>query len=194
MSGGSNDDATLGIAHRDKDGCVWLDRVVDQGQRPPFDPRRAVERFVAVLKEYGLKSVVGDAYAGETFRQDFQRLNISYRVSELSKSEIYEELEPLLNGGRVVLLDNANLESQFLGLVWRANKIDHQSGEHDDIANGAAGALYLASKNQVINVRAVPIGIGSGIGAEIRKAGLGSSRMSHGVPVRFNYHGDDDEP
>jgi hypothetical protein len=94
----------------------------------------------------------------------------------------------------VVLIDNANLESQLLGLIWRANKIDHQSGEHDDIANGAAGALYLASKNQVINVRAVPIGIGSGIGAEIRKAGLGSSRMSHGVPVRFNYHGDDDEP
>jgi len=161
MSGGSNDDATLGIAHRDKDGCVWLDRVVDQGQRPPFDPRRAVERFVAVLKEYGLKSVVGDAYAGETFRQDFQRLNISYRVSELSKSEIYEEMEPLLNGGRVVLLDNANLESQFLGLIWRANKIDHQSGEHDDWANAAAGAIHLASEHKVINPYAFPMGIGN---------------------------------
>ena len=68
MSGGSIDDATLGIAHRDKDGSVLLDRIVDQGQRPPFDPRKAVERFVAALKEYGLRSVVGDQYAGETFR------------------------------------------------------------------------------------------------------------------------------
>ena len=54
MSGGSIDDATLGIAHRDKDDCLFLDRIVDQGQRPPFDPRKAVERFVAALKEYGL--------------------------------------------------------------------------------------------------------------------------------------------
>jgi hypothetical protein len=85
MSGGSNDDAVLGIAHRDKEGSLL---VVDQGQRPPFDPRKAVEKFATVLKEYGLRSVVGDAYAGETFRQDFQGKGISYRVSELSKSEL----------------------------------------------------------------------------------------------------------
>ena len=160
MSGGSSNDATLGIAHRDREGRVWLDRVVDQGQRPPFDPRKAVERFVGVLKEYGLKSVTGDRYAGETFRADFQRLNISYRVSELTKSEIYEELEPLLNGGRVILLDQPNLESQFLGLVWRANKIDHQGGEHDDHANAAAGAVWLANEHKVFNPHAAPIGVG----------------------------------
>src|SRR4030095_11119149 len=102
MCGGSIDDATLGIAHRDKEGRVFLDCVLDQGQRPPFDPRIAIGHFVRVLKEYGIRSVVGDAYAGETFRQDFQREGISYRVSELSKSEICEELEPLLNGGRMV--------------------------------------------------------------------------------------------
>ena len=149
MSGGSNDDATLAIAHRDADGRAILDRIMDQGQRPPFDPRKAVERFVNVLKEYGLRSVVGDAYAGETFRSDFQGRSISYRVSELTKSEIYEEVEPLLNDGRIVLLDIANLESQLLGLVWRGGKIDHPNGEHADFANGAAGALHLTSKNQV---------------------------------------------
>ena len=175
MSGGSNDDATLGIAHRDKKDSLLLDRIVDQGQRPPFDPRKAGERFVTVLKEYGLRSVVGDAYAGETFRQDFQGKGISHRVSELMKSEIYEEIEPLLNGGRIVLLDHPNLESQFLGLVWRANKIDHPNGEHDDYANGAAGALHLASKNQVFNSRAVPTGVGRGIGWEIRKLPGGST-------------------
>ena len=122
MSGGSIDDATLGIAHRDKEGRLLLDRIVDQGQRPPFDPRKAVERFANVLKEYGLRSVVGDKYAGETFRADFQGKGISYRVSEFTKSEIYEEIEPLLNGGRIVLLDHPNLESQFLGLVWRGGQ------------------------------------------------------------------------
>jgi hypothetical protein len=99
MSGGSSDDATLGIAHRDAEGRAILDRIADQGQRPPFDPRKAVERFVNVLKEYGLRSVVGDAYARETFRADFQGRGISYGVSELTNAEIYEECEPLLNGG-----------------------------------------------------------------------------------------------
>jgi hypothetical protein len=44
MSGGSSDDATLGIEHRDIEGRAILDCVMDQGQRPPFDPRKAVER------------------------------------------------------------------------------------------------------------------------------------------------------
>jgi hypothetical protein len=202
MSGGSIDDATLGIAHRDKDGSAILDRVIDQGQRPPFDPRKAVERFANVLKEYGLRSVVGDQYAGETFRADFQGKGIAYRVSEFTKSEIYEKIEPLLNGGRIVLLDHPNLESQFLGLVWRGGKIDHPNGEHDDYANGAAGALNLASKNQVFNPRAIPIGVGRGIGYEIRQAGLGcndrnpfdgSSRLSAGIRTHWNYNGDDDD-
>src|SRR5262249_4023867 len=112
-------------------------------------------------------SVTGDQYAGETFKADFQGKGISYRVSELTKSELYEEIEPLLNGGRIVLLDHGNLESQLLGLVWRGGKIDHPIGEHDDYANSAAGALHLASKNKVFNPRAVPIAVGVGIGAEI---------------------------
>lgn len=41
MSGGSSDDATLAITRRDIDRRVWSDRVLDQGQRPPFDPPRA---------------------------------------------------------------------------------------------------------------------------------------------------------
>jgi hypothetical protein len=38
MSGGSYVDAVLAIAHRDADGRAVLDRLIDQGQRPPFDP------------------------------------------------------------------------------------------------------------------------------------------------------------
>ena len=133
--------------------------------------------------------------SGKTFRAKGLPIGLG-----VTKSEIYEEIEPLLNGGRIVLLDHPNLESQLLGLVWRANKIDHPGGEHDDYANGAAGALNLASKNQVFNPRAIPIGVGRGIGAEIRQAGLGcddrgpfdrSSRLSVGIPTHWNYNGDD---
>lgn len=146
MSGGSLDDAVVAIAHEDASGRGVLDRLLNQGAPPPFDPRGAIERFVPVLKSYGCYTVVGDAYAGLTFRADFERHGINYELSNESKHELYEALEPHLNGGKVVLLDESTLEQQLLGLVWRGNKIDHPNGEHDDWSNGAAGALF-----QVLN-------------------------------------------
>lgn len=148
MSGGSNDDAVLGIAHRDADERAVIDRLVDQGVSPPFDPRLAIERFVGVLEDYGVTRVTGDRYAGETFRRHFERHGIRYEISERSKHELYEALEPHLNGHRVVALDQPKLEQQLLGLVWRGGRIDHPNGEHDDVANAFAGAVDLAMRKQ----------------------------------------------
>ena len=161
MSGGSNDDAVLAVAHRDQESQAVLDVLVNQGQRPPFDPRKAVERFVGILREYRIASVTGDNYAGLTFAQDFQARGYSYRMSELKKSQLYEALEPKLNAGQVVLLDHPSLESQFLGLVWKGGKIDHASGEHDDFANAAAGAIHKVFTKAVLE-HAMPIGVGEG--------------------------------
>ncbi len=143
MSSGSNDDACLGIAHKDAEGRAILDHILNQGQRPPFDPQKAVERFANKLKEYRVFSVTGDRFAGNTFQAAFESQGIAYRVSDLTKSKLYEALEPKLNAGQVVLLDHPVLEQQFLGLVWRGGKIDHTSGEHDDFANSVAGVTYL---------------------------------------------------
>ena len=144
MSGGSSDDAALAIAHLDADGRAVLDVVMNQGGPPPFDPRGAVERFARRLAEYAIGTVVGDRYAGLTFARDFERHGISYVVSAWTKSQVYEALEPALNGRQVILLDVPDVEQQLLGLVWRGGKIDHPAGEHDDFANAAAGACVLA--------------------------------------------------
>jgi hypothetical protein len=141
MSGGSNDDAVLGIGHRDAQDRVVLDCVVNQGQHPPFDPNKAVERFVRTLRTYGVAHVTGDRYAGLAFSSQFRTAGVEYTESALTKSELYEALEPALNAGHVVLLDVPVLEQQLLGLVWRGGKIDHPTGEHDDWANAAAGVL-----------------------------------------------------
>jgi hypothetical protein len=141
MSGGSHDDAVLGIAHRDADGRAVLDTVVDQGQHPPFDPNKTVERFVRVLRDYRVSRVTGDRYAGLTFASQFTANAIAYDVAKHTTSELYEALEPRLNSHRVVLLDVLMLEQQLLGLIWRGGKIDHQSGEHDDFATAAAGVV-----------------------------------------------------
>lgn len=155
MSGGSNDDATFSIAHRDRlTGRAVLDLCVRQSGRPPFDPRGAVQKFAVLADEYNLKAVHGDAYAGQTFRQDFSRLGITYNVvarplpnakGQPSASDFYEALEPKLNAGEVELLDVPELQEQLLTLVWRGSKITHEPGGHDDFANSAAIALILAA-------------------------------------------------
>jgi hypothetical protein len=146
MSGGSADDAVIGISHFDAERKIAiLDCLVAQTGAPPFNPRLAVKKFAGVIHEYGVSRVTGDRYAGETFRSDFQEYDVTYELSELSKSELYDQFEPRLNAGEVELLDDGKLQEQLLTLVIKGSKIDHQSGDHDDYANAAVGALLLAT-------------------------------------------------
>ena len=149
MSGGSSDEAVLAIAHCNPRGVAVLDLLMSQTGAPPFNPRDAVRKFSVELKEaWGLSRVTGDAYAGETFRRDFEANGITYEVSQLSKAEIYDAFEPKLNAGEVELLDDGKLQEQLLTLVIRGSKIDHQAGDHDDYANAAAGVVATISRRR----------------------------------------------
>ena len=160
MSGGSSDDATLAISH-EQDGHAVLDLLIKQDGSPPFNPRSAVKKFAGVLKQYGIASVTGDAYAGQTFREDFWSYKIDYLVcrgrgdskmretegndhAAVHKTDLYEALEPALNAGEVELLDISKLQEQLLRLLIRGASIDHEPGGHDDFANAAAGAIWMA--------------------------------------------------
>lgn len=147
LSGGSSDFATLAIARLDwASRIAILEELVCQTGAPPFNPRLAVSKFATILKEYDLSTVIGDAYAGLTYRFDFQNLGINYLVSPRSKSELYDAFEPKLNAGEIELLDHAKLQEQLLTLVVKNGKIDHQSGDHDDFANAAVGALISVAE------------------------------------------------
>ena len=146
MSGGSSDDATLAIAHRDvASGQIVVDLVDKQSGKAPFNPRTAVAKFAQRCKKYQVASVTGDRYAGETFRRDFTDHSVGYTVSPLTKSQLYEALEPRINAGEVELLDEPRLREQLLGLVTRGTKVDHLPGDHDDYANAVAGAVHLCA-------------------------------------------------
>lgn len=144
MSGGGADDSTLAIAH-EADKKAVLDLLIDQGARNKgtFSPEQAVVKFAEVLKQYRVSVVTGDRYAGEWPRQAFEKFGIRYVVSGKNRSQIYASLEPLLNSGQVELLDHPKMEAQLIGLIRKGEKIDHPSGEHDDFANAAAGAVDL---------------------------------------------------
>jgi hypothetical protein len=145
LSGGGDDDATLAIAHA-QEGIVVLDLVIDQGARTgtTFSPEETVAKFSEVLKQYGCFSVTGDRYAAQWPFLAFQKHGITYRPSGLNRSQLYSAFEPLLNSGRVELLDHPTVLQQLIGLVRKGDRIDHQSGEHDDHANACAGAIVLA--------------------------------------------------
>jgi len=82
-------------------------------------------------------------------RKIFKAEGIAYYSSHLSKTEIYEAFEPVLNAGEVELPDIPKLTEQLLCLVVRGARIDHQAGDHDDWANACCGAVaQLDSKNQ----------------------------------------------
>jgi hypothetical protein len=156
-SGGSADSMTLGIAHME-DNLAVLDLVREV--RPPFEPSATVEEFADVLRAYNIRSIQGDRYAGQWVIERFNANGIMYEPSELTKSEIYGELLPMLNSRTVALIQNDRLQRQLLGLERRRGRqgrdvIDHGRGAYDDLANAAAGALVVAqsapSANTVSN-------------------------------------------
>jgi hypothetical protein len=71
------------------------------------------------------------------------------------KSDLYREVLPLLNAGRVELLDLPRLRAQFLGLERRVmrggrDSIDHGPSGHDDVVNAAAGAIHLVGTARAV--------------------------------------------
>ena len=98
--------------------------------------------------------VVGDRYAGECPRERFKVHGVTYRPAEMNRSELYLAFLPLVNSGRLDLLDNARMVAQFIGLERRTSRagkdsVDHAPGAHDAIANAVAGAASLALEPEV---------------------------------------------
>ena len=83
-------------------------------------------------------------------REPFRTHGIKYDPADKPKSDLYRDLLPLLNSGKIELLDHARLAAQLFGLERRTARsgrasIDHAPGGHDDIANSVAGALVLTA-------------------------------------------------
>ena len=135
---------TLAIGH--KDGTVV---VVDalREVKPPFSPEFAIAQFASLLKGYRIYRVEGDAFGGEFAREPFKKFAISYQVAKKPKSDLYaHHLLPMLNSGRVDLLDHSRAIQQIVALECHTaragrDKIDHPPGGHDDLANAIAGLV-----------------------------------------------------
>lgn len=146
-SGGSSDSFTLAIAHKEGNTVV-LDLIREV--RPPFSPEQVVEEFAAVVKKYRITKVVGDRYGGEWPRERFRICGLNYELVDLTKSEIYQALLPIINSNQAIMLDHDRMVYQFCSLERRTarggkDSIDHPPRMHDDISDACAGAIVLAN-------------------------------------------------
>jgi hypothetical protein len=151
-SGGSSDAMTLAIAHIEERRVV-LDCLLER--KAPFSPEAAVAEFAGTLKAYRCSAVTGDRYAGEWPRERFRVHGISYEPAEQNRSELYLAFLPILNSGRLELLDHPRMVSQFCGLERRTARsgkdtVDHAPGAHDDLANAVAGAASLMGSAPIV--------------------------------------------
>jgi hypothetical protein len=109
--------------------------VIVREVRPFFSPSAVIGDLAILLKSYRIRQISGDHFAGEFPRELFRQHGISYEVCKSPKSDLYRDLLPLLNSGRIVLLRNDRLVAQVVGLerrVTRAGKdsIDHAPNGH----------------------------------------------------------------
>jgi hypothetical protein len=143
-AGGSGGDAmTIAIGHHEG-GHAILDLVRER--KPPFSPESVIAEFAADFKRYSIFEVTGDRYAGGFPPEQFQKHGIRYNPSDKAKSDIYRTMLPMLNSGKLELLDLKTLRTQLVSLERRTarsgkDSIDHPPRAHDDLANAAAGAL-----------------------------------------------------
>jgi hypothetical protein len=134
---------TLAIGHCEGDRGI-LDAVREI--RPPFSPEGAVAQFCELAKMYRVQRVIGDRWGSGFVQEKFQQHGLYYQVTEKTKSDIYRDLLPLLNSGKVELLDHPRLIQQLCALERRTarggrDSTDHPVGGRDDCANAGAGIL-----------------------------------------------------
>jgi hypothetical protein len=146
-SGGSNDSMTMAICHREGQTII-LDCIGER--KAPFSPDSVVKEFAETFKAYRVAKITGDRYAGEWPREAFRKHGVTYDPAEMNRSELYLAFLPVLNSGRLDLLDNPRVVNQFVGLERRTarsgkDSVDHapSAGAHDDVANAVAGAISL---------------------------------------------------
>jgi hypothetical protein len=152
-SGGGADAFTLAIVHAEGSGAArrivhdvlkgWTRRGSDG-----VNLEAIVGESSAVVKRYGLGSVIGDQYAGQWVQQAFQARGIRYEPAQ-DKGKAYVELEPLFAQGHIDLLDHAQLVRELKTLERRPCpggrvRVDHPRGGHDDHANALALAVAKA--------------------------------------------------
>jgi hypothetical protein len=146
VSGGvGRDSYTISIVHREGDLLI-VDLV--RGSIGRVNPFAITEQYAALCKEYRIRFVTGDSYGQEWVAEAWRKAGISFRDSDVNKSEIFVESIVYFTRNLVRMPDHSKLLRE-LRLLQRKpqssgkDKVDHPRGGHDDYPNAVCGALRL---------------------------------------------------
>jgi hypothetical protein len=151
-SGGRADAFTLAIGHYDFEKSKYtIDRL--DAWPAPFNPSEVVSEAAAILRRYRCNRVKGDRYSAAWVEESFKKESIIYSQSELSKSKLYLELEPLINTQQILIPKDKNLINELLNLERKTGRsgrdsVDHGPKGSDDLANAVAGCAHLLTSLQ----------------------------------------------
>jgi hypothetical protein len=177
--GGSVDSFCFGVTHEENE-CIIVD--VLREWRPPLSLDSVLAEIASICKRYGISRIQGDKYAAQWVTEGFKKVGITYEHCELTTSDLFRELVPVLNTRGVLLLDNQRAIGQICSLERRTGRSGKDSighpgvqGAHDDMACVIAGAVYLAGTAATRRGAVMWGVIGPGMG-EITWQGRGGSR------------------
>jgi hypothetical protein len=146
--GAGQDSFAFAIAHQERrQGVVVVDCVREF--RPPFDPLAVVAQIAQLAKLYGCRALVADKWGGGFVVESFAREGIAVEHSELTTSDTFLELVPLVNAHLVEICDSPRLLAQLSNLQRSTGRgrdhVEHRRGQHDDLAAAMAGAVVRAA-------------------------------------------------
>jgi len=149
VSGGRSDAAACAVTHRE-----GLTVIVDACRRwpAPHDPAAVAREAASFLGSYGLRHTVADHYGAELSRALYSEADLALVSAEVTRSEAYLHLLPLLTTARIELPPDPRLRLELLSLERRTarggrDSVDHRPGSHDDLANAVALAAWAASRS-----------------------------------------------
>jgi hypothetical protein len=87
--------------------------------------------------------VVDVVLGGESPREAFAKHGIVYEIAAEPKSDVYRDVLPLLNSGRVELLDHPRLLAQFAALDRHTARGGRDSVDHPPHGHDGARAASL---------------------------------------------------
>jgi hypothetical protein len=151
-SGGRSDSFTLAIGHYDFEKSNYTVDCV-KGFPAPFNPSEVVKEISQMLRRYRITRITGDRYSAAWVEESFKKESIIYSQSELNKSKLFLELEPLINTQQILIPKDKNLINEFFNLERKTGRsgrdsVDHPPKGSDDLANAVAGCAHLLTSLQ----------------------------------------------
>jgi hypothetical protein len=156
VSGGRHDSFALSIAHHTGEKVV-VDLV--KCWQPPLDPLTVVKEIAEVCERFRITSITGDRYAAEWSKTAFESEGMFYKTADLAKSDLYLNLEPVINTQNIILPNNERLIVELQNLERRTGRnkdvVDHppHRGATDDSANSVALVAYELRGQPITDAR-----------------------------------------